>query len=103
MNLKYVFRKMLPNCDNIPVTGDLDSELDFLEQIPETLEDCFKILSTEARGIEIKFINLIKMCIKVNFVYFTAIDVFCLLCTVYSTNPMSASKYLVQYLRSTLY
>ena len=42
---------MLPNCDNIPVTGDLDSELDFLEQIPETLEDCFKILSTEARGI----------------------------------------------------
>ncbi len=56
---------MLPNCDNIPVTGDLDSELDFLEQIPETLEDCFKILSTEARGIgrkSIVFINLIKMC-----------------------------------------
>lgn len=67
MNLKYDFRKMLPNCDNIPVTGDLDSEPDFLEQIPETLEDCFKILSTEARGIERKstvfFYKLMKMCV----------------------------------------
>ena len=28
-----------------------DSDLDFVEQTPETLKDCLKILSTEAQGI----------------------------------------------------